>query len=169
MAKPTPQPKLGPWFDDRAIDDADHLLRVAKVGSAIVLNADGTFGLSDQIFTTSGGGCSTDLLSLFEGDGLTAEDRVSALAGFGAVSVGVEHVRSTDARVVERAGDAALGIAYTPIPDGERFGPNPYHCDIFPKLGNPGRKRLHAKCTVVVEINQAVAERLWNEKNGTPL
>lgn len=156
------------WQDDKTISDNDEILRVAKTKFHIVQSPDGAFTLSSQLWTSQKGGCSCELRSLYERDGHSANARTYANNGFGAAIIGVGKVR----KIFNRIGPGPnkdpyepLGIAYTPISKDDPHGPNPYHCDIFPKLGQPGSRKLHDE-RVIVFLDQNEARRLWEEKHN---
>jgi len=167
MAGPTAQAHDGEWYDDPEIADNDELLRVVKTPLHVVPLGDGTYGLSPQLWTSQKGGCSVELSSLVAADGGDAPKRVVANGGIGAAGIGVDAVRSTMNRIDERTkqGIEPLGVAYTPILDDQPFGPNPYHSDVFPKLGNPGRNTLHAKARVLL-LDQKTAAELHAARHG---
>ncbi|MER9171230.1 hypothetical protein NKI12_28670 [Mesorhizobium australicum] len=98
--------------------------------------------------------------------GEDTDDRVAAQNGFGAAQVDVASIRATFNRLDDKKKPyQPLGIAYTPIDSSERFGPNPYHCDIFPQLGNPGRNNLHLK-TLTIQLDQEKAKAAWEKRHG---
>lgn len=168
MPAPTAQAHDADWFDDPLIANDDVLIRVVKTERHIVLLEDGTYGVSPQLWTSQKGGCSVDLNSLAAAAGETPGDRVVAHKGLGAKGIGVEGVRSTMNRIDQSTKKPCepLGVAHTPIGTGGEYPPNPYHCDIFPQLGNPGRNKLHSKAHTLVELDQAMAASIYAARHG---
>lgn len=113
------------------------------------------------------GGCSVELLSMLEAANVLVNDRIVSQKGLGATKISVSAVRNTMNRIDQKTkqGVEPLGIAYTPIAPDQPYGPNPYHCDIFPKLGNPGRNLLHSKASLVC-LDQNEAKALWEKRHG---
>lgn len=156
----------GPWAHDPGMGGDLDLIRVIKTASQIVKEEGGVFTISSQAYTSMKGGCSTEMRQLFEDQGQSIEDRIRANNGIGALSISVGEVRGIHSRVEGGVPKEPLDVAYTPIPEDAEYGPNPHHCDIFPKLGNPGKTRLHAKSSVAVALDQAAAQKLYNIKHG---
>jgi hypothetical protein len=131
----------------------------------IAKNADGTYATSPKLWTSQRpGGCSVELMSLIKRKTDTAS-RVVANNGVTGAVLNVKEIRATMNRWDPKAKKTseALGIAYTPIQRGEPFGPNPFHCDIFPPLANHGSKTLARRATLV---DQNVARLYWEKHYG---
>ena len=97
MAGLTAQASDGKWFDDPAIANDDELIRVVKTDHQIVPLGDGTFGVSAQLWTSQGAGCSVELMSLVAAANSDPDERVTANVGHGASGVEVaEHPSGED-------------------------------------------------------------------------
>ena len=159
--------------DELGILPDDTLLRWLKTDKHIGFDPDtGRYVSSKQAWTTQKpGGCSVEIKELIDEAGSTIADRLSAnhASLHATIKAGspnkIGTVRSTMNRADEKGKNEKepLKVAYTPIPPDEPFGPNPFHCDIFPPLASNGKKRLagHAVLT-----DQEAAARLYKSKHG---
>lgn len=104
---------------------------------------------------------------MLEAADLSVDDRIGSQKGIGASTIGVFAVRNTMNRVDPKTkeGFEPLGVAYTPIAPDQPFGPNPFHCDIFPKLGKPGTNLLYGNASLV-RLDQNEAKSLWEQRHG---
>lgn len=175
--QPTPQPGGDPasWYDDPEISNDDTLIRGIRSDKHIVRLPGGRYGVSDQLWSSQHGGCSVELKSLLKAANETAETRANATGDMGASSIEVGAVRATHNRIhpTTKAEYERLGVAYTPVDESEPFGPNKFHCDIFPILspqakgaiGKPGSRNLYQKAGLLF-LDQKRAAQIWAERHG---
>lgn len=143
------KPQAKPEIDDPEIDNADVLWRPVKTYSQLALHEDGHFVLSSKVFSTHDGGCSVEIESLLIAAGETVQSRAVANEAVAIISVTVDEVRKLRYGKPRALGlgqpkepQDRLYVAYTPIPEGEPDGPNPYHADIFPGPTDSADKKL---------------------------
>jgi hypothetical protein len=163
LPQPISQNYSSELTDDKNIADSDTVIRSVKTDKHIAHGPDGDYVISPQIFTSQGSGCSAELLSLLEAAGQGPLNSVERIEAIGAVSLTVADIRSTFNRYDPKTKIASqrMGVAYTPLPAGEKYAANPFHCDIIPRpVGGPGRIELFKKKRVVVPIDQAKAALL---------
>jgi hypothetical protein len=161
------KPQQNPVDDDDSIANDDVLYRSCKTPHQVALNrGTGLYELSPQIFSPLKGGCSIEFKSLLDGANETPETRSAAQNNiFSVVAVTAEVVRNLEFKTGSPPVPGQLKIAYTPIPEEDDDGPNPYHGDIFP-VTQSANIALTTKRVIVIDIDQAKAAEAYARRNG---